>query len=126
MYRDMQDCDWLKDKIRASRSYAQNLYAAMCNMQWQKLDVLPLLKDELWRCSWRSSGGIVAGLRHEGEDYLDYYCSGMGGLTTYDPDEGDRYIAEKQYVPEGTVTDEIRKDLARLGWIPVPYEDDII
>ena len=28
------------------------------------------------------------------------------------------------YVPEGVVTEEIELDLNRLGWRPIPYDDD--
>jgi len=111
MKQDMQDAQWFKDKVRASKSYAQNLYAAICNMQWQKKDVWPILKDELWGASWRASGGIVAELRCEG-DYLDWYCSGIF-------QEGHQI---EGYVPEGTVTEEIEADLTKLGWQPVPYK----
>jgi hypothetical protein len=54
------------------------------------------------------SGGIVADLRDCGEDYLDYYCSGMIDL------DGS--------VSESIVTDEIALDLAKIGWIVKPYE----
>lgn len=126
MYQDMQDCQWFKDKVRTSKSYAQNLYAAMCNMQWQKRDVMPILKDELWSCSWRSSGGKVAELRGEG-DYMDWYCSGMGGFAALEDEteeEAQKWFAAKSFVSEGTVTDEIQADLLQLGWQPVPYDDD--
>ena len=114
---DLRSTDWIVDKARANESYAQNIYAALCNMQWQKIDVWPVLKDELWSCSWRSAGGIVADLRGEG-DYIDWYCSGMGeGLGNGDPDH------VKGYVTEGCITDEIRNDLQRLGWQPVPYDE---
>jgi hypothetical protein len=103
-------------KIKSRDDYAQNLYAAMCNMQWQKTEVMPILKDELWHCSWRSAGGIVAELRGEG-DYMDWYCSGIWG--------GDwgKGLVNPEYVEETTITDEIREDLRRLGWHPVPWED---
>jgi hypothetical protein len=106
-------------KVRDSDTYAQNLYAAMCNMRFQKLDVLPILKEELWSCSWRHAGGIIADMRMQG-DYIDWYCSGIGneGLGNGDFD------GTKNYVPEGFVTDEIREDLKQLGWVPVEWEDD--
>lgn len=114
---DMQNSAMILAKVKNDR-YAQNLYAAMCNMQWQKTEMWPVLKDELWHCSWRSSGGIVAGLRGEG-DYLSWYCSGIGeGLGNGDPD------GTIGYVSEGTVTDEIRADLGSLGWHPVPWVDE--
>jgi hypothetical protein len=116
MSEDMQNSAMILEKVKQD-SYAQNLYAAMCNMQWQKLDTWPVLKNELWSVSWRSSGGIVAELRGEG-DYLSWYCSGMGGLSYRDDD------INPNFVPESTVTDEIRADLASLGWHPVPWEDD--
>ena len=121
MRRDMQDSQWFRGKVRASDAYAQNLYAAICNMQWQKIDVMPILREDYWTASWRAAGGIVADLRGEG-DYLDWYCSGMGG--SYDYHEDQVNLDEKGYVAEGTVTDEIREDLKKIGWQPVSYPRD--
>jgi hypothetical protein len=106
---DLTSTDWIVAKAQANEYYAQNIYAALCNMQWQKLDVVPILKDEYWHCSWRYAGGLVADLVARGGDYMDYYCSGIG--------DGDCFVAE------GEVTDEIREDFLKLGWQPVPYTD---
>jgi hypothetical protein len=125
MEYDLRSTDWILEKVRASDAYAQNLYAAMCNMQFIKLDTMPILKNQRWSCSWRHSGGIVADMLQQG-DYIDWYCSGMGGLSGYDKDSEtyEQWQERTKYVPEGTVTDEIRKDLNRLGWAPVPWDDD--
>lgn len=121
MEYDMRTCDWILEKVRSSDTYAQNLYAAMCNNDFQKLDVLPILKDETWGASWRSAGGIIADMRQEG-DYIDWYCSGIrGGPLGGASDEND--WDKKKYVPEGYVTDEIRNDLQSLGWAVVPGGD---
>lgn len=122
---DLRSTDWVVAKARASESYAQNIYAALCNMQWQRVDVWPVLKGETWSCSWRSAGGIVADLRGEG-DYIDWYCSGMGGINReYDGEESnEQWQRRTGYVPEGTVTDEIQADFARLGWAPVSWDDE--
>ena len=124
--RDMKDAKWFVDKVRASESYAQNLYAALCNNAFQKLEVIPVLKDEVWSCTWRYAGGIVADIRCEG-DYMVWYCSGIYG----DPKEIDYAAAEaqgfdlKKYVPESTITGEIRADFEQLGWTVVEdYYDD--
>jgi len=123
IYRD----DEVLNKIRTREDYAQNLYAAWCNMQWCPKELWPILRQDpdkdLWSASWRGAGGIIAQFRKEG-DYMDWYCSGMGGVATYDLQEGEEYMAQKKYVPEGTITDEIAADLDRLGWFPVPYKDD--
>ena len=116
--QDLNNSEMILAKVKDAR-YAQNLYAALCNMQWQKTEVFPILKDELWSCTWRSSGGIIAELRDCGEDYMDWYCSGMSS-NEYEGEHSDML----GYVSESTVTDEIREDLASLGWRPVPYEDD--
>lgn len=113
---DIKDCGWFVEKVRTKESYAQNLYCALCNMQWQKIEVMPILKDELWHCSWRYAGGLVAEIRQEG-DYMDWYCSGIRNID--DP-------IYSQYVSEGTVTEEIEQDLLALGWKPVPYDDDFV
>jgi hypothetical protein len=116
MEHDLLTTDWILKKVRESDSYAQNLYAAMCNMQFQKLEVMPILKNELWSASWRYSGGIISDMRESG-DYLDWYCSGIGeGLGNGDTE------GVKGYVPEGIVTDEIKEDLKQLGWTPVNWE----
>ena len=108
---DLRSTQWICDRAKHSKTYAQNLYAALCNQDWQRNEVWPLLKDQRWSCSWRYAGGIVADMREEG-DYIDWYCSGIQG----EPD--DDWI-DLGHVPEGTVTDEIREDLFRLGWLPV-------
>jgi len=125
--QDMKDAKWFVDKVRATESYAQNVYAALCNNAFQKLEIMPVLRDEIWSCSWRYAGGIVALLRSEG-DYMDWYCSGIRG----DPKEIGYAAAEAQgfdlgrYVPESVVTDEIRQDLEQLGWVVVDgYYDEI-
>ena len=118
MEYDLRSTKWICDKVKASDSYAQNLYAAMCNMQFVKNEVWPLIKDQRWSASWRSAGGIVANMREQG-DYIDWYCSGIGeGLGNGDKD------GNKGYVPEGTVTDEIQEDLFRLGWIPKEWDNE--
>jgi hypothetical protein len=90
----------------------------MCNMQFIKLDVMPILKNQRWRASRRSAGGIVADMREQG-DYIDWYCSGMGeGLGNGDTD------GSKGYVPEGTVTEEIQMDLKELGWVAVEWDEE--
>jgi hypothetical protein len=99
-------------------------------MQWCPKEFWPILRQDpdkdLWSASWRGAGGIVANLRNKGEDYMDYYCSGMGGLATYDEQEGEAYMSKMKFVPEGQITDEIADDLNKLGWIPIPYEDDFL
>lgn len=127
MEYDLRASKELCDKVKASDAYAQNLYAAMCNMTWQRREFWQELKGEVWSASWRQAGGIVADMREQG-DYIDWYCSGMGGLNgSYDPDFGESFEewqARTKYVPEATVTEEIELDLNRLGWRPVPYNDD--
>lgn len=122
MQSDMMESEWFRMKVRASKSYAQNLYAAMCNNDFQKQDVWEVLADRTWGCSWRAAGGVVAVLRDCDEDYMDYYCSGMGGFGTYDRDPG-TYYEENGYVKESEVTDEIRADLLRLGWAVIINND---
>jgi len=117
--QDMQNSRMILEKVKQER-YAQNLYAALCNMRWQKLETWPVLKNDLWSCTWRSAGGIVAELQGKG-DYLSWYCSGISGGNYIVDDYDD--LMQKGFVSESTVTDEILADLASLGWHPVPWED---
>ena len=125
MEYDLRTCDWILEKVRQSDAYSQNLYAAMCNMQWQSREFWQELKGETWSCSWRYAGGIIADMRQEG-DYIDWYCSGSGGLNQeYNGEEtNEEWQKRTGYVPEGVVTEEIEYDLNKLGWRPVPYNDN--
>jgi hypothetical protein len=125
---DLRSTDWILEKVRNSESYAQNLYAAICNNDFVKAEMWPLLRmdpdKDLWSASWRSAGGIVADMRQEG-DYIDWYCSGSGGLNReYEGEEtNEEWQKRTGYVPESVVTEEIEKDLYKLGWVVVKYDD---
>lgn len=97
---DLRSTNWILKKVRDSESYAQDLYAAMCNNEFLKKEVIPILREEKWGCSWRYAGGIIADMREKG-DYVDWYCSGN----------------------EGQVTDEVQNDLLKLGWIVITHDD---
>src|SRR5688572_89802 len=58
-------------------TFAQNLYAALCNMPW-----IHVATGQVWSCSWRCAGGIVANRQGEG-DYMTWYCSGID-VGSYD------------------------------------------
>ena len=121
MEYDLVTTDWILEKVRASDVYAQNLYAAICNNDFQKLAVIPILSNKTWGASWRSAGGIIADMRQQG-DYIDWYCSGIRNDANYDPKVDIKY--PNGYVPESVVTDEIREDLKRLGWIVVDQNNE--
>lgn len=114
MEYDLRTSKVMVEKVRASDTYAQNLYAAMCNNEFQRNDVMPILTDKRWSCSWRYAGGILADMTGMG-DYMDYYCSGIG------PDDTETY---KDFVSESFVTDEIKQDLFDLGWVVVNNSDN--
>lgn len=120
MEYDLRSTKWICDKVKANDSYAQNLYAAMCNMQFIKLEVMPILKDQRWSASWRHSGGIIADMQEEG-DYINWYCSGIGNSEDGYGLDGRR---ANGYVPEGVVTEEIKEDLKKLGWVAVEWDDE--
>jgi hypothetical protein len=105
--RDLYLSEFIRNKAAGNDIYCQNLYAALCNNEFQKLKVEPILADHRWRCSWRYAGGVASKLYHElgAEDYMQYYCAGMG-LSEADG-----------YVPEEQVTEEIRSDLLHMGWV---------
>lgn len=117
---DIKKCAWIVEKVRTNKTYAQNLYAALCNIIWFKTnDFWPALTgNNEWSCSWRWAGGFVAELENQGGDYMDWYCSGIRG----DKDD-DKEYANEQYVGEGYVTNEVSDDLAKIGWKWKEYED---
>jgi len=132
MEYDLRSTDWILEKVRKSNSYAQNLYAAMCNTDFQKNEFMPRLAGKTWSCSWRHAGGIISDMREEG-DYIDWYCSGIRNdspvlldeqFAELTEEQKNHYIESKSYVGEGHVTDEILADLKKLGWDVLPPSDD--
>jgi len=117
---DLVTTDWILEKARNNDAYAQNLYAAMCNNGFIRLEVIPVLKQEEWSCSWRYAGGIIADMQQKG-DYIDWYCSGIRDVS-HDEEENKLWDG-RNYVAEGCITDEIRNDLQRLGWAVAPDGD---
>lgn len=98
---DLLNSETIKNKCLHSPIYSQNLYSALCNNRF-------FYGEDEWTCSWRYAGGIVSEINGE-NDYMDYYCSGISN--------------KDGFVSEGVVTDEIRSDLIKLGWIVKPYEN---
>jgi hypothetical protein len=129
MEYDLRSTQWIIDKAK-NDAYAQNLYAAMCNNDFTKNDVIPILTEKKWSCSWRHAGGIIADMQGKG-DYIDWYCSGIRDSKELDDDQFQQltkeqqeyYIQGKKFVSESVVTDEIREDLLKLGWIVIDYEE---
>ena len=124
---DLLTTDWILEKVRTQEYYAQNLYAAMCNNQFQRNDVWPILSEQKWSCSWRHAGGVIADMRGKG-DYVDWYCSGINGdETEMTPGDWDNLTLEQQtrykdsllFVGESVVTEEIENDLFELGWLVI-------
>jgi hypothetical protein len=57
-------------------------------------------------------------------NYMNWYCSGIRGddhseqeLQEMTPEQHAMYMESQLYVGESHVTDEIRQDLFRLGWL---------
>jgi hypothetical protein len=112
--QDLKNNEKIRSRVDLEDCYAQNLYAAMCNMRWQKSEIFEILRGDTWSASWRGAGRVISELRSRG-NYMDWYCSGM--IRDYDNDRIPGYVAE------GTVTPEILQDLRDMGWYPVPYND---
>jgi hypothetical protein len=131
MEYDLRTTDWILEKVRKSKSYSQNLYAAMCNNEFTKNDVWPILTEKRWSRSWRSAGGIIADMQEKG-DYVDWYCSGIKNNENLDDEQfreltkeqQEFYLKMKAYVSESDVTDEIREDLLKLGWIVIDEDSE--
>jgi hypothetical protein len=128
---DLRTTDWILEKVRASDAYAQNLYAAICNNDFVKREMWPILKEQKWSCSWRYAGGIIAHMRQEG-DYIDWYCSGIRNDRDITDEERDNWSEDQKvrfeicqkYVGESVVTEEIEADLYKLGWLVVKDNDE--
>jgi len=123
---DLRTTVWIIEKAKSDNAYAQHLYAAMCNNDFQRNDVWPILTGKTWSCSWRHAGAIVADMREQG-DYMDWYCTGIQNDETIDDEvfqnmddhQRQEFFETKAYVSESIVTNEIREDLLKLGWIVI-------
>jgi len=126
---DLRTTAWIIEKAKSDNVYAQHLYAAICNNDFQRNDVWPILTGKTWSCSWRHAGAVVADMREEG-DYMDWYCSGIVDDVEIDLElevkdkqlsepEKKKMLEMKAHVAESVVTDEIREDLLKLGWIVI-------
>ena len=86
------DLQALSPELRADDAFAVEVYCALCNVDWRHAD------GTTGHGSWRYSAGLVATLRGRGEDYLDFYCSGLRAHA------------------EGTISERAARALAALGW----------
>lgn len=93
-----EDLYKLSDKMKENVEFSTDVYRALCNMRWQDKSYL----TNIYSCSWRYAGGLVADIRGGGENYLDFYCSGN----------------------EGAVTNEVKKAMGKLGWKQLPWDDE--
>jgi len=96
--RDLINSDTVRAQVQNDHTFAQELYAALCNNQFVHT-TMRRPDDEYWSCSWRYAGDLVAGLVAQGEGYLDYYCGGH----------------------EGTISSRVAATLADIGWSGRPY-----
>jgi len=119
---DLRSTQWIIEKTKSDNVYAQHLYAAICNNEFQRNDVWPILTGKKWGASWRHAGAIVADMREQG-DYMDWYCTGIQSdepidevFQNMDDHQRREFFEAKAYVGESVVTDEIREDLFKLGW----------
>jgi len=83
-------------------------YWSLLNIKLMKLEykfwVFPEPDPKwLYSCSWRYAGGIIAEIRNQGEDYMDFFCSSG----------------------EGIIDLEFAKDMKQLGWIPIENNEEI-
>jgi hypothetical protein len=102
--RDVRTTIWVVDKIRGQETYAQNFYAALCNNQYQPIDVWGILKNINWDCSWRYAADMISDIRQDGS-YDNWYGSGFTGTDF------------AGFVQESYVTEEIEADLNTIGWV---------
>lgn len=127
---DLRSTEWVLEKARSSNVYAQHLYAALCNNEFTRREMWPILTEQKWSCSWRHAGGIISDMLQTG-DYIDWYCSGINGPEVLSPEELSEMTFEQQEhyremqasVREGFITDEIEHDLHTLGWIVTTSEE---
>ena len=78
------------NKMKSDTEFCKDVWSSMANIVWKHK-----ASGEEYSASFRYAGGLIAEIREEG-DYMDWYCCG----------------------PYETVSDEIKKGLAKRGWKP--------
>ena len=68
----------LGDTVRDSETIAIALWSSLTNQDWRH-DT-----GEQVSYSFRAAGDLVAAIRQDGSDYLDWYCSGSAGRVSED------------------------------------------
>lgn len=91
LQEELENNDFIKNKIKNDKAYCKKLYRAFCNIIWFKGEDL---KENEWICSWRGAGAIVASLEENRTGYMAWYLSGK----------------------EGVVDKEVEDDLLAMGW----------
>jgi hypothetical protein len=56
--------------------FAIKVYRALCNTRWIDKDN----PHNVFSCSWRYAGALIADIRDKDESYMDFYCSGNEGV----------------------------------------------
>jgi hypothetical protein len=112
--QELYDSRRICNKAAGQTEYCQNLYAALCNNEFQKLTVDAILSDEKWSCTWRYAGGIASKLfnKLKKQDYMEFYCFGIW------------HEIKNHYVTEGFVSEEIREDLLSINWVVIDNSND--
>lgn len=97
--RDLHNHITLVERVKSDVTFAESLYAALCNNQFRHVNMTDDPED-FWSCTWRAAGDIVAELTNNPQnDYLTYYCTGN----------------------EGMVTPELVQLFAEIGWTARPW-----
>lgn len=96
--RDLVNSDMIRSRVQTDRTFAEELYGALCNTQFLHT-TMTHPDEEYWSCSWRYAGELVSHLEAAGGDYMDYYCWGN----------------------EGEITLRIAEALMTLGWWGRPW-----
>lgn len=81
-------------RVREDHTFAQELYAALCNNQF--LHVSASTDTDYWTCTWRYAADLIGTMRGDGAD--DMYSSGH----------------------EGHVSERVCDALSQLGWVHGP------
>jgi hypothetical protein len=79
----------LGERMREDSAFACRVYGSLGNVEWQHAQAT-------YSCSFRYAGELIAEMRDQGEDYLDFYCSS----------------------PAGVVDSDVRAALGARGWTP--------
>lgn len=115
--QDLLASELFKQRVKNSRVYSQHVYAALCENVWCRNNVFDILREQGCSYSWIEASAIVSELRDDIDHGVNYYYKSGINPFTVGSDDLLKRVEDNLWMKEGTIDNQVLKDLFELGWI---------